>query len=52
MEELLRELVETVQVFLDNPPCMDYDCCEVAFAHEAARTDLVEVMERVKLRVP
>ena len=45
---MLKELVDAVDRLLDNPPCMDYDCCEVAFAHEAARKNLEEVLKRAR----
>jgi len=47
-DEMLKELIDAIKNLLDNPPCMDYDCCEVAFAHAAARERLDEVVERAE----
>lgn len=44
-DERYEKLRKAAQGLLDNPHCIDYDCCEQGFAHKAAEENLSAVLK-------
>ena len=42
-----EELREAAQRLIDNPPCIDYDCCERGADHSEAEDNLEQVLDKI-----